>query len=83
MKSHTLQAEDEPVFALITGPALRWNDVLHLSHKTTIIIKKTGMSFPAFTVGNTVYSHFSEPQAYVKKHCVPFITVYKPRLSSQ
>lgn len=32
--------KDEPAFILITGPALGWNGVLHLPHKTEIICKK-------------------------------------------
>lgn len=50
--THYKQPEDEPVFMLITGPALAWNYVLHLSHKTTIICEKVWMSFPAFAFGN-------------------------------
>lgn len=51
--THHKQTEDEPVFMLITGPALTWNDVLHLLHDTTIISEKVWMSFPAFISGNS------------------------------
>lgn len=68
MKSHTLQTEGEPVFTLITGVALRWNDALHLSHKITIICEKAWTLFQLSLLEKPENSSFSEPQIYAKKH---------------
>lgn len=68
MKSHTLQTEDEPVFTLITGLALRRNDALHLSHKITIFCEKGWILFQLPLLEKPEYSSFSEPQIHAKKH---------------